>query len=100
MLDGPSENFNVFVKLAETFVETFEKKVSSQNMRFSQNILSNLILSFTFSKDPLFSLLLTYNPIGVSCGRDFLLTQRSKLGGPFRYLEHVHKANRKFSRGH
>ena len=29
----------------------------------------------------------------------FLLTQRTKLGGPFRYLEHVRQANRKFSRG-
>ena len=29
----------------------------------------------------------------------FLLTQRTRLGGPFRYLEHVRQANRKFSRG-
>ena len=29
----------------------------------------------------------------------FLLTQRTRLGGPFRYLEHVRRANRKFSRG-
>ena len=28
----------------------------------------------------------------------FLLTQRAMLGGPFRYLEHIRKANRKFSR--
>ena len=27
----------------------------------------------------------------------FLLTQRARLGGPFRYLEHVRQANRKFS---
>ena len=29
----------------------------------------------------------------------FLLTQRARLSGPFRYLEHVRKANKKFSRG-
>ena len=29
----------------------------------------------------------------------FLLTQRSRLGGPFRYLEHVRKVHKKFSRG-
>ena len=28
----------------------------------------------------------------------FLLTQRARLSGPFRYLEHVRQANRKFSR--
>ena len=29
----------------------------------------------------------------------FLLTQRSRLGEPFRYLEHVRKVHRKVSRG-
>ena len=29
----------------------------------------------------------------------FLLTQRSRLSGPFRYLEHVRKGHRKFYRG-
>ena len=29
----------------------------------------------------------------------FLLTQRPRLGGPFRYVEYVRQANRKFSRG-
>ena len=29
----------------------------------------------------------------------FLLTQTARLSGPFRYLEHVRKVNRKFSRG-
>ena len=29
----------------------------------------------------------------------FLLTQRARLSGPFRYLEHVRKVNKKFSRG-
>ena len=29
----------------------------------------------------------------------FWLTQRTRLRGPFRYLEHVRQANRKFSRG-
>ena len=29
----------------------------------------------------------------------FLLSQTTRLSGPFRYLEHVRKANRKFSKG-
>ena len=29
----------------------------------------------------------------------FLLTQRARLSGPYRYLEHVRKVNKKFSRG-
>ena len=33
------------------------------------------------------------------CVVRFLLTQRFRLGGPFRYLEHVCKIHRKFSRG-
>eukprot|EP00493_Phyllostaurus_siculus_P003812 UN03827 len=32
-------------------------------------------------------------------GHDFLLTQSTRLSGPFKYLEHVRQANRKFSRG-
>ena len=31
--------------------------------------------------------------------RFFFLTQRARLSGPFRYLEHVRKVNKKFSRG-
>ena len=31
-------------------------------------------------------------------GHDFLLKQRARLGGPSRYLEHVRKVCRKFSR--
>ena len=40
---------------------------------------SNLILSFIFSKYQFFSLFLTYNPIGASCGHDFLLTPTYKI---------------------
>ena len=32
--------------------------------------------------------------IGVSYGHNFLLTQRARLGAPFKYLEHVCKAYR------
>ena len=37
--------------------------------------------------------------IDVSCGHDFLLTQRTRLSKPFRYLEHARNVHRKFSRG-
>ena len=37
--------------------------------------------------------------IGVSYGHDVLLTQRTRLGRPFRYLEHVRKVHKNFSRG-
>ena len=43
-----------------------------------------------------FSLFLTYNLICASCGHDFfLLTQRARLDGRLRYLEHVRHANKK-----
>ena len=29
----------------------------------------------------------------------FLLTQKARLGGPFRYLEHIRKVHKKVSRG-
>ena len=58
---------------------------------------SNPISSLIFSKSQLFSFFLTCNLIGVPYGHDFFLpTQRAMLGGPFKYLEHVRKANRNF----
>ena len=84
---------NVFVKSTENFLEDFEKSFNPKNGVLSE--YSNLILSFIFSKSQLFSLFLTYNPIGVSCGHDFLLTQRTRLGGPLRCLEHVRKVHKK-----
>ena len=36
--------------------------------------------------------------VGASYGHNFLLTQRTRLSGSFRYLKHVRQANRKFSR--
>eukprot|EP00493_Phyllostaurus_siculus_P020668 UN20993 len=59
-----------------------------------------MILSIIFSKSQLFSLFLTYNLIGVSCGHAFFkLTQRSSLSKPFRYLKHARKFHRKVPRG-
>ena len=81
----------MFVKSTENFLEAFEKRFSSKHEVLSE--YSNLILSFTFSKSQLFSLFLTYILIGVSCCHDFLLMQRSRLGGSFKYLYHVRKEN-------
>ena len=61
---------------------------------------SNRILSFTFFQ---ISTFLTFPDIKsdwcVVRSRFFLLTQRARLSGPFRYIEHVLKVNKKFSRG-
>ena len=66
-------------------------------MRFCQNILHDFELHF--SKSQLFSLFLTYNQIGASYGHGFLLTQRTRLSGPPKYLQRCRKAHKKFSRG-
>ena len=73
-----------------------KKSFSSKHEDLSK--YSNLILSYIFSKSQLFSLFLTCNLIGVSCGHFFLLMQRTRLREPYRYFEHVHKVNQKNSR--
>ena len=73
------------------------KRLTDSSKHEDLSEYSNLILSFIFSKSQLFSFFLTCNLIGVSCGHDFfLLMQNTTLGEPFRYLEYVHKVNRKF----
>ena len=91
------DTLNMFVKPIENFLEAFEKSFSPKIGALSE--YSNPILSFIFSKSQLFSLFLTYNPIDVSCGHDFLLTKISKLSGLFKYVAYVHQVHRKFSRG-
>ena len=74
------------------------KKVPAQNMRFCQNIRVWLWASF-FKISTFFTFPDIYSDWCVVWSRFFLLTQRTRLGGPFRYPEHVRQANRKFSRG-
>ena len=49
---------------------------------------SNPVLSFIFSKSHFLKFFMTYNNWCVSRSWCFLLTQRSFLGEPFKYLEH------------
>lgn len=72
---------------AETWDFTTLKKVSAEIMRFCQNIPTPLLDSF-FKKSQVFSLFPAYNVIGVSCGHDFLLHQRSRSDGPLEYTEY------------
>ena len=71
------DTMNIVVKLTENFLEGFEKKVSAQKMRFSQNILPGSELHF--SKSQLLLLFLTYNQIGVSYGHDFFTDTKNKV---------------------
>ena len=71
------DTFNVVVKLTENFLESLEKKVAVQNMRFCQNILHDFDLHF--SKSQLFSFFLTYNQIGASYGLDFFADAKNKV---------------------
>ena len=84
-----SDTLNMFVKSTENFLDALEKNFSPKNGGLSE--YSNPTWASFFSKSQLFSLFLTYNLISVSCGLNFLLTQRASLGGPLRYLEHIRK---------
>ena len=92
-----SDTLNMFVKYAENFLEPFGKKVSAQNMGFCQNIPTWFWASF-FQNLNLFHF--SWHIIWLVCRMVtiFLLTQESRLRGPFRYLENVRTVRRKFSR--
>ena len=67
---------NMFVKSAETFLRSpLEKSFSSKREVLPE--YSYLILTFIFEKSQLFSLSLTYNPIGASCGHAFFTDTKS-----------------------
>ena len=74
------------------------KKVSAQKMGFCQNIPTRFWASFfqnlNFFHFSWHKIWLVRRAVTI-----FLLTQRARLGGPFRYLEHVRKVHRKVSRG-
>ena len=74
------------------------KKVSAQKMGFCQNIPTRFWASFfqnlNFFHFSWHKIWLVRRAVTI-----FLLTQRDRSGGPFRYIEHVRKANRKLSRG-
>ena len=40
------DTFNIVVKLIENFLQTFEKKVAAQHMRFYQNEVKNQVRIF------------------------------------------------------
>ena len=95
---GPSRYLEHVRTVHWKFSRGIWKKVSTQNMRLCQNIPTWFWASF-------FQNLNTFGfswHIFWSVSRAvtiLLLMQRSRLGGPFRYLEHVRKIHRKFSRG-
>ena len=74
------------------------KKVSAQKMGFCQNIPTRFWASFfqnlNFFHFSWHKIWLVRRAVTI-----FLMTQKPRLGGPLRYLEHVRKVYRKFSRG-
>ena len=74
------------------------KKVSAQNMRFCQNIPTPFWASFCQSLNFFH---FSWHRIWLVCRvvTIFSLTQISRPGEHFRYLEHVRKVHRKFPRG-
>ena len=84
-------------KPIENFLEAL-KKIFSPPKRFCQNIPTWFWASFfqnlNFFHFSWHKIWLVRRVVTI-----FLLTQRTRLGGPFRYLEHVPQTNIKFFRG-
>ena len=85
-------------KVHRKFSRGLWKKVSAQKMGFCQNIPTWFWASF-FQNLNFFHF--SWHIIRLVCRvvTIFLLTQNTRLGGPFKYLEHIRKVHRKFSRG-
>ena len=75
MLGRPFKYLTMFLKSIENFLEALEISFSPTNGGLSK--YSNMILSFIFSESQLFSLFLTCNLIGASCGDEFFTDAES-----------------------
>ena len=93
-----SDTLNMFVKSIKKFLEAFEKKFQPKKWGFVRIFQPDFELHFfkisTFFHFSWHKIWLVRRAVTI-----FLLTQKARLGGPFRYLEHVRQANGKFSRG-
>ena len=74
---------------------TWKKSYSSKHDVLSE--YSNLTLSFIFQNLNFFEFSWHIFRLVRRMVTIFLLTQRTRFGGPFKYLEHVRKVHRKFS---
>ena len=87
----------MFIEPKGNFLDSFRKSLISKHVNLSE--YSNWILSFIFfSKYHFLIVPYIYSDWYLMLSRFFFLTQRFRLGAPFRYLENVHKVHRKFSR--
>ena len=97
-LVAPSRYLKHVRRAHRKFSRFFQKKFNLKTCDFVRIFQLDFELHF-FSKSHFFTVPYIYTGWYVMLSRFFfLLTQRSRLGGPFRYLENVHKAHRKFSR--
>ena len=73
---------------------------NKRHFLMSITIRANFGLSWTWREKAWFSprRFLQYNLLGVSCGHDFLSTQRIRLSGLPRYLERVRETYKNFSK--
>ena len=96
-LSGPFRYLEHVRKANRKFSRGLWKKVSVQKMGFCQNIPTRFWASFfqnlNFFHFSWHKIWLVRRAVTI-----FLLTQKARLGGPLRYLEHVRKVHRKFSR--
>ena len=94
---GPFKYLEHVRKVHRKFSWSLSKKVWSQKMRFCQNIPTWFWPSF-FQNLNFFHF--SWHIIRLVCRAVtiFLLTQKARSGGHLRYLEHVRKVQRKFSR--
>ena len=96
-LSGPFRYLKHVRTIRRKFSRNLWKKVSAQKIMFCQNI-PTWFLASCFQN--LYFFHFFWHIIWWVCRAvaSFLLTQGSRLSGPFRYLEHVRKIRRKFSR--
>ena len=97
-LVAPSRYLKHVRRAHRKFSRFFQKKFNLKTCEFVRIFQLDFELHF-FSKSHFFYCSLHIHWLVCHAVTIFFqLTQRSRLGGPFRYLENVHKAHRKFSR--
>ena len=92
-----SDTLNMFEQSTENFLDALEKKFQLKTWVLPEN--PNLVLNFIFSESTLF-FHFSWHIFWLVCRAVtfFLNDAKCRLGGPFRYPEHVRKVHRKVCR--
>ena len=91
MLRGPSRYLEHVRKVHRKFCRGLWKESFISKNEILHNILSSLILSFIFENPKFFHFCWHIIWLVCSAVTIFILTQRTRLGAPSRYLENIRK---------